>query len=161
MKKIIATLALIIFCQSNFAQDIETVFDTFKYEQGADYQKISPLMMKFIRLFADNDAKNQFVKSIKSAKLLDLEDCQPDVKENFIQEIQKLSLNGYEAMFVSTEDGETVKLLAKTDKKHINELLVLTTGPSDCNVVQLKGKIKKEDIQVMISDDKIMIDGRK
>ena len=118
-------------------------------------------MMKVFHLFADKDAQSQFVRNIKSAKILDLEDCQTNVKENFIQQIKELSLNGYETFFVSTENGETVKLLAKTDKKNINELLVLTAGKGDCNIVQLKGKIKKEDIQMMVTDDKIMIDGRK
>ncbi len=161
MKKIIATLALMIACQTGFAQNIETMFETYKNEQGADYLKITPLMMKLFRLFADKDVKTKFMRSVQSMKILDLGSCQSGVKESFIEQIKELNLNGYETLLVSREDGETFKLLAKTDPKSIKELLVLTTGKGDCIVVQLKGKIKKEDIQMMITDNKVMIDGRK
>ena len=70
-------------------------------------------------------------------------------------------LEGYEVLFRGKEDGEMYKLLAKMNNEVIRELIILITGKDDCGLTLLKGEIKKEDINVMMTDDKIMIDGRK
>ena len=162
MKKIIATLALIIACQATFAQNIDTLFSQFKDKEGADYMNIPTLMLKFMRTFtkSNNDKSYRFIKGIKSVKVLDMEDCTQEVKAEFLQEVQKLNLNGYETLLQTKEDGEEVQLIAKMDEENINDLIILITGKDDCGLTLMKGKIKKEDINVMMTDDKIMIDGR-
>ena len=52
------------------------------------------------------------------------------------------------------------KLIAKMDEENINDLIILITGKDDCGLTLMKGKIKKEDINVMMNDEKITIDGR-
>ena len=162
MKKIIATLALIIACQATFAQNIDTLFSQFKDKEGADYMNIPTLMLKFMRTFtkSNNDKSYRFIKGIKSVKVLDMEDCTQEVKAEFLQEVQKLNLNGYETLVQTKEDGEEVQLIAKMDEENINDLIILITGKDECGLTLMKGKIKKEDINVMMTDDKIMIDGR-
>ena len=162
MKKIIATLALIIACQATFAQNIDTLFSQFKNKEGADYMNIPTLMLKFMRTFtkSNNDKSYHFIKGIKSVKVLDMENCTQEVKAEFLQEVQKLNLNGYETLVQTKEDGEEVQLIAKMDEESINDLIILITGKDDCGLTFMKGKIKKEDINVMMTDDKIMIDGR-
>ena len=162
MKKIIATLALIIACQATFAQNIDTLFSQFKDKEGADYMNIPTLMLKFMRTFtkSNNDKSYRFIKGIKSVKVLDMEDCTQEVKAEFLQEVQKLNLNGYETLIQTKEDGEEVQLIAKMDEENINDLIILITGKDDCGLTLMKGKIKKEDINVMMNDEKITIDGR-
>ena len=162
MKKIIATLALIIACQATFAQNIDTLFSQFKDKEGADYMNIPTLMLKFMRTFtkSNNDKSYRFIKGIKSVKVLDMEDCTQEVKGEFLQEVQKLNLNGYETLVQTKEDGEEVQLIAKMDEENINDLIILITGKDDCGLTLMKGKIKKEDINVMMNDEKITIDGR-
>ena len=162
MKKIIATLALIIACQATFAQNIDTLFSQFKDKEGADYMNIPTLMLKFMRTFtkSNNDKSYRFIKGIKSVKVLDMEDCTQEVKAEFLQEVQKLNLNGYETLLQTKEDGEEVQLIAKMDEENINDLIILITGKDECGLTLMKGKIKKEDINVMMNDEKITIDGR-
>ena len=162
MKKIIATLALIIACQATFAQNIDTLFSQFKDKEGADYMNIPTLMLKFMRTFtkSNNDKSYHFIKGIKSVKVLDMEDCTQEVKAEFLQEAKKLKLNEYETLVQTKEDGEEVQLIAKMDEENINDLIILITGKDDCGLTLMKGKIKKEDINVMMNDEKITIDGR-
>ena len=162
MKKIIATLALIIACQATFAQNIDTLFSQFKDKEGADYMNIPTLMLKFMRTFtkSNNDKSYRFIKGIKSVKVLDMEDCTQEVKAEFLQEAKKLKLSGYETLLQTKEDGEEVQLIAKMDEENINDLIILITGKDDCGLTLMKGKIKKEDINVMMNEDKITIDGR-
>jgi len=162
MKKIIATLALIIACQATFAQNIDTLFSQFKDKEGADYMNIPTLMLKFMRTFtkSNNDKSYRFIKGIKSVKVLDMEDCTQEVKAEFLQEAKNLKLSGYETLVQTKEDGEEVQLIAKMDEENINDLIILITGKDDCGLTLMKGKIKKEDINVMMNDEKITIDGR-
>ena len=163
MKKIILTLALGIICQSTFAINIDTLFAQFKDKEGADYMNIPSLVLKFMRTFtkSNNDKSYHFLKGIKSIKVLDMEECPSEVKADFLKEAKKLNLNGYETLVQTKDKGEEVKLVAKMDEEAISELIILISGKDDCGLTLLIGKIKKEDINVMITDDKIMIDGRK
>ena len=72
-----------------------------------------------------------------------------------------MEMKGYETLLQAKEKGETVKLIAKMDEDTIHELIFVITGKEECVLTKMKGKIKKEDINAMINDDKIMIDGRK
>ena len=162
MKKIILTLALGIICQSTFAINIDTLFAQFKDKEGADYMNIPTLVLKFMRTFtkSNNDKSYHFLKGIKSIRVLDMEECPSEVKADFLKEAKKLNLNGYETLVQTKDKGEEVKLVAKMDEEAISELIILISGKDDCGLTLLKGKIKKEDINVMMTDDKIMIDGR-
>ena len=162
MKKTILTLALGIICQSTFAINIDNLFAQFKDKEGADYMNIPSLVLKFMRTFtkSNNDKSYHFLKGIKSIKVLDMEECPSEVKADFLKEAKKLNLNGYETLAQTKDKGEEVKLVAKMDEEAISELIILISGKDDCGLTLLKGKIKKEDINVMMTDDKIMIDGR-
>ena len=162
MKKIIATLALIIACQATFAQNIDTLFSQFKDKEGADYMNIPTLMLKFMRTFtkSNNDKSYRFIKGIKSVKVLDMEDCTQEVKAEFLQEVQKLNLNGYETLLQTKEDGEEVQLIAKMDEENINDLIILITGKDECGLTLMKGKIKKEDIAQLVNEQTSKKDGR-
>ena len=163
MKKTILTLALGIICQSTFAINIDNLFAQFKDKEGADYMNIPSLVLKFMRTFtkSNNDKSYHFLKGIKSIKVLDMEECPSEVKADFLKEAKKLNLNGYETLVQTKDKGEEVKLVAKMDEEAISELIILISGKDDCGLTLLKGEIKKEDINVMMTDDKIMIDGRK
>lgn len=151
MKKIIATLALIIACQATFAQNIDTLFDKFGKEYQAESISISPFMMSLGKLFMDKDTPT-IAKRIKSMKVLDLEDCTNLVKEQFLTEVNNLSLDGYEQMMQINEDGEKVRIFALPYKDGIKELLFVCTGEDDCTLVQMKGKIPREDIARLVNE---------
>lgn len=145
-----------------FAQDMDAVYNEFKDVKGVESVSVSPFLMKFARLFMDSDDKNNpLIKGTHSVKILDLEECTKDIKKQFTQKVNQLQHNGYEIWLQAKKDGENVKIIAKKEDQIIRELLVLTIDNDDCALVLIKGKIRQEDIQAIIDDDKIMIDGRK
>ena len=155
-------MIVICACHMSFAQNTDAIYNEFKDVKGVESVSVSPFLMKFARLFMDSDDKNNpLIKGTHSVKVLDLEDCTKDIKKQFTQKVNQLLDNGYETWMQAKKDGENVKIIAKKENQTINELLVLTTGNDDCALVLIKGKIKQEDIQAIIDDDKIMIDGRK
>ena len=147
MKKIIATLALIIACQSIFAQNIKSIIDEFKEVKGVEYTKVP----RWVFLLGNN-------KGIKSICYLNLESCPSEVKEDFRQKVNQLE--GYEVLFRGKEGGEMYKLIAKKNNETIRELIILITGKDDCGLTLMKGKIKKEDIAQLVNEQTSKKDGR-
>ena len=139
MKKIIATLALIIACQGIFAQNIKSIINEFKEVKGVEYTKVP----RWTLLLGNN-------KGVKSICYLDLGSCPSEVKEDFRQKVNQLE--GYEVLFRGKEDGEMYKLLAKMNNETIREFIILTTGEDDCALIFLKGKFKKDDLYAIMSD---------
>lgn len=160
MKKIIAVLALVIACQSTFAQSTQELFDEFGKEYNAESVSISPFLMSIGRLFMDNDTPT-IAKRIKSLRVLDLEDCTDSVKARFTERTNKLQLEGYEPMIQVNEDGEKVRIFALPNKKGIKELLIICTGSDECTLIQMKGKIRKEDIAELVNEQTSKKNGRK
>ena len=159
MKKIIATLALIIVCQGIFAQNIDTLFEKFSKEQQAESVSIPPFMMSLGKLFI-SDEDLSIAKGIRSLRILDLEDCPTTVKERFSEQVNKLHLEGYEPMIQVNEDGEKVRIFALPYKGNIKELLLVCSGKDDCTLIQMKGKIKKEDIAQLVNEQTSKKNGR-
>ena len=162
MKKIFVTLAMIIACQGLFAQSIDDIFNQFKDKDGAEYINIPSFVVKLGRMFMGKDIQeNRLMKGVKTIKVLDMANCSSDIKKELQHEINQLEQNGYETLVRTKEKDDTVNLIAKMDKDAIKELVIFFTDKDECGLTLMKGKIKKEDINVMINDDKIMIDGRK
>ena len=152
MKKYLVAIALMIACQTTFAQSTKDIFEEFGKEWNAESVTISPFLMSIGRLFMDNDTPD-IAKSIRSMKVLDLEDCSNEVKERFNQKVNNLQLEGYETMIQTIENGEKVRILTRMKNDAIRELLIVCTGNDDCALIQLNGKIKKEDIAELVNEE--------
>lgn len=151
MKTYLMAIAVMIACQSTFAQSTQDLFDEFDKEYNAESVSISPFLMSIGRLFMDNDTPT-IAKRIKSMKVLDLEDCTDSVKARFTEKANKLQLGGYEPMLQVNEDGEKVRIFALPYKKGIKELILVCTGNDDCALIHMKGKIRKEDIAKLVNE---------
>ena len=153
---------MIIACQGIFAQSIDDIFNRFKDKDGVEYVNIPPIMLKLGRLFMDKDGTDyRLMKGVKSIQVLDMEGCSSATQKELLQNVNGLRQNGYETLIQTKEKGNVVKLFAKMDEDAIKDLVIFFNDNDECGLTQIKGKIKKDDINVMINDDKIMIDGRK
>ena len=139
MKKYLIAIALMIIYQTTFAQSTKDIFEEFGKEWNAESVTISPFLMSLGRLFMDSDTP-EITKSIRSMKVLDLEDCSDKVKERFNRKINNLQTEGYETMIQTIDNGEKVRILTRIEKDVIRELLIVCTGNDDCALIQLNGK---------------------
>jgi hypothetical protein len=129
-----------------YAQDANTLFKEFSKERNADYVSVSPFLMSLGKRFAPKDVKSEWVGHVRSVRVMDLESCSPDTKKRFRRKALALSLNGYEELLHTKRDGETVSILAKLREDSIEELLLVCHGADDCALIQLRGRLTKEDI---------------
>ena len=75
-------------------------------------------------MFAGHDEDAEIIRKIKSIKVLDLESCTASVKERFNKKVNKLNLKGYDELMRVNDEGEKVRVLMKTKKEAIRELLL-------------------------------------
>lgn len=153
MKKYIFTLLLLFVCHLGYAQSIDGLFNEFGSEKNADCVKVSSFMMSLGKMFAGNYEGAEIVGKIKSMRVLDLESCTANVKERFNKKVNKLNLKGYDELMRVNDEGEKVRVLMKTKKEVIRELLFVCTGKEDCTLVQINGKFTNDDIDNLINQE--------
>ena len=118
-------------------------------------------MMSLGKMFAGHDEDAEIIRKIKSIKVLDLESCTASVKERFSKKVNRLSLKGYDELMRVNDEGEKVRVLMKTKKETIRELLFVCTGKEDCTLVQINGKFTTEDIDKLVNQETKKKHGRR
>ena len=72
-----------------------------------------------------------------------MEACSKNVQERFNKKINAQQIEGYETLVQVNDEGEKVRILAKSKNDVIRELLIVCTGNGDCTLVQLKSEQKQ------------------
>lgn len=127
------------------AQTVDELFKEYKDKKHVECIEIPKAMMAFAKGFVKNDGDGDIVKKINSMKVLTIEN-DADLCKEFASKATKLDKNGYETMVNSNEDNEKALILVKTKGETITEMVILSIEPSECTLVQLKGKLKSSDI---------------
>lgn len=90
------------------------------------------------------------MKNVSSVRVLSLSECDWSVREKFSKKTANIELDEYSVLLKVNEDNEEVRVLVKVRDDAIRELLVFTTG-DDPAMIQVKGKLKKSDIDKYIN----------
>ena len=157
MKQLFISLLIIFASASATAQTPGDLFAQYKGKKNAEYVHLGRLLFKLLRPIAKNEndpTARTVMRSIRSMRALNLEDCSQKVKEQFLESAKRLSTKGYEQIVSSNVDGERTLVLVKLKKNAIRELLVLNADDEDCQLVQLKGKMKHANLGDIIKNVK-------
>ena len=155
MKKFVFTLLLVFVCQIWATPKAfnGTLSMNSGSEKNAEYVSASPFLMFIGKMFYPyNDEGKEIASKIRSAKILDLDECSPDVKQRFSRQFEALSNNGYETLMQMNEDGERIHIQMRMKKEVIRELLIAIIEDDECSLIQVNGKIRKQDIAQLIND---------
>jgi hypothetical protein len=163
MKKIFATMMLLVACTAMQAQTADKIFQEFKNAQGAEYVPISKEMLSktkdnSVSLMGDKIQMDEDLAStISSMQVLDLGDCSKDIKGFVSSRVNALKDHGYETVLSANDGGENTLILSKMKGDKIVEVLIFSIekDDKDCSMVQFKGSISKEALmKEMGNDDK-------
>ncbi len=152
MKKLILFTTAICMVTILQAQTnaIDEMFDKYSEKEGFTTVYISS---KLLGLFAgknteDNEGSD-FIRRLKSIRILSVEDSLLNKNVNFYKELtKKLDLSVYEELMVVKEGSDMTKFLIQQKGDVISELLVITGGPGDNTLISIKGDLDMK----MISD---------
>jgi hypothetical protein len=119
------------------------MFDKYSEKEGFTTVYISS---KLLGLFAgknteDNEGSD-FIRRLKSIRILSVEDSLLNKNVNFYKELtKKLDLSVYEELMVVKEGSDMTKFLIQQKGDVISELLVITGGPNDNTLISIKGDL--------------------
>ena len=155
MKKIIfITLATAVLFHPCFSENnntlqqntVDAMFNNFSKDKKVTHVKVGGFIMSLARTFTDT-------KGVTGVEVFSFEECDGQVKEKLNDAIKNLKDSSYETIVSTTQDGERTKVLIKIKDDYINEIVVIAGG-SDPALVRIKGKIKLDDIQNVVANNK-------
>ena len=165
MKRMIMAICMMVACQLSPAQTVDALFRQFRNEASADYVHVPKMLMKFAAKLCRNnvgDTNSRFagnlVSKIDAVRVLDLDDCPHSVKGRFINAIGGLDTAGYEELIRVNDDGQHVRILTKSKRDRIRELVVVNADGEDCQLVQLKVNVSPKEIDRLINGNLVKKD---
>ena len=85
MKKYIAILILILFCQAGYSQSMDKLFNDFAKQKNVTHVTVGPFLMKISSLFTET-------MGVKSIEVLSFEECGNTVKDDLRAAIKRPEL---------------------------------------------------------------------
>lgn len=150
MKRFICIIAaLVMIMPGGMAQTVNGLFRQFKDQPEAEYKNLAPLLMGIIKTFAIDEEDDKVIKSIKSIRVLDLEECAPEIRREYARKSRTLKPSGMEMLMQVKEDEGTVRIWAKIKREKVEEVLVLTPD----KMVSIKGRFDLDKISQLINQD--------
>lgn len=146
MKRIICILAalLLLMTTNGMAQTVNGLFNRYEDKLGAEYRNLGPLLMGLVKTFsADKSEEGRVIKSVKSIKVLDLEECSPEVKREFAQKARNLKPRGMELLVQMKDEDENVSIWGKTRREWVSPPMVDSRGGS-LSVVGGKHRVEND-----------------
>lgn len=157
MKKIIVAMVLMLGFQMSQAQTVDEIFREFRREKGTTCVRLPWLPIKFVGLFADDEA-SQAIKRIKSIRVLVLSDeCSEDVRERFASKMSTLNTSGYELLLTVKDEESDIKMWGNVDGENIKDLLIDVNDEEDIVLCRIKGNMRVSDINFSMSDRNITL----
>lgn len=128
--------------------NVDRLFKDFASETSAEYVKVPRFLMWVGTTFASGDeSESRIAKKIKGVRVLELSDCNEDVKARFCDRVNDLRTEGLEEIVRMNDSGEKVRIYGKVKGDDIKDLLVFCGDrDGDCVLVEIKGKFGMGDI---------------
>lgn len=147
MKKFTLTLLLSFFALSIFAQPagLDRLYYTYKGEEGVVAFRVPGIVMKLAGAIADLDhEEKQLLRSLRSIRILTIEDEELYPGLNFTEEVNLHQMNGgYQLMLEVHEEDEDVIIAAREKKGKVTDLIVIVGG-SDNTMVHVRGRMNSD-----------------
>jgi len=148
MKRIAYIFIALSFLTSTLTaqtREIDRLFNKYRGEEGIISIWLPGMVMKFAASIADLEkTEENFLRSIKSLRVLTIEDTElyPDV--NFTREANiNTDPEGYQLLIQVSDSGEDVMILGKERNGKLKDLLVLVGG-KDNVIVHIKGRMNAD-----------------
>lgn len=142
MKKAIIYLFLFMLSLSASSKTLDDIFSEFSKAPHAENINLRKFLFSALKI-ANWDGKN-FNKKVSSMSVLDLESCSPDIKLQFVEQIENLEMDGYEVLMKVKDDDDNVLIMSKSKKDKIKELVIITVN--DQAIIRLKGDFTPNDL---------------
>lgn len=139
-----------LFAGCSSSKTYSDIINDFRQADGSEYVSIPTALLKAGTAMLPKGDISDLARSINSVRILNLSNCSDRVKKRFIHALSNANDTGYEP-FVSTNGKyEQTRVLTRSDDDYVREILIASAEYGSCDIVQVMGKIKMEDVQKVI-----------
>lgn len=151
-RRVIITVLLAFVCLSVGAQSAKSLINEFRNVKGAEYVHIPRMLLSLAKPFASRggDEAAAAVKSIRSMRVLEIENCPDKTRRNIMERASKLSGNGYHEILRSNDHGGQTVIMVLGSKDILRELLIVNCDKDESDIVLITGKFKAKDAARLI-----------
>lgn len=158
MKYILTIILFLTLTNISRAQSaaVDKLFDRYSEKDGFTTVLITQYMFSMFKDVNTNDKDfDNLVKSLKSIRILAVDNENPPKGINFYTEIMKdLPVKEYKELMVIKEKGQDVKFLVKDNNGKISELLLIAGGKENA-LISIQGNIDLKSIAQLSKSMKI------
>lgn len=158
MKYIITIILVSMEFTSGWGQTspVDKLFDSYSEKDGFTTVYITQYMFSMFKdVNTDDKDFDNLVKSLKSIRILAVDNANPPKGVNFYTEIMKdLPVKDYKELMVIKEKGQDVKFLVKDNLGKISELLLIAGGKQNA-LICIQGNIDLKSIAQLSKSMKI------
>lgn len=87
---------------------------------------------------------------IHSIRIMDLEECNDDVRKNFLKKAETLNTTGYHELISTRGECERTLVMLKMKDERVKEVVVLDAEPKECSMVIIKCNITPEMVNKLV-----------
>ena len=151
IKKTLFTLAIMLMGTMAHAQSIERFISQFEGNNDAQVIYIDKNMIKKeLADDSDDEEDRKLAEKVDSMNVLVISSNKGKMVERFDKTLPNFEQNGYEDMINANQNTSKVKILSKTDKSSIKEIIVIVSDNKQRVLVQIFGNVKPEEIEKMV-----------
>lgn len=137
------------------AENIDGIFKKYQGKDKVEVVHVPSMLMGLVNMIAPKLSDElKVLRHISSVKVLNLDDCSSKVKQQFKKDVKKLTVEGYEELFKAKGDGELTEVYTRQKGNRIQEIVLITTGDSDCQMVVLKGNVSMKEVEKYVDKKK-------
>lgn len=133
------------------AQSIDRFISQFESNNDAQVIHMDKNMIKKeLADDSDNEEDRKLAEKIDSMNVLVISSNKGKMVERFDKTLPNFEQDGYEEMINANQNTSKVKILSKTGKSSIKEIIVIVSDKEQRVFVQIFGNVKPEEIEKMV-----------
>ncbi len=150
MKKLLLSLMLALVCQLSMAQTAKSVFDEYKSKNNVAYVSVPSALIQIGAAKIKDERAKEVVGQVKSARMLNLDDCKKSVRKKFVKAIEKLRKQGYDEATNMKNSSDNILILTKGNSSTLEEVVILINNNPDVTAILFTGNISVDAISSLV-----------
>lgn len=146
----VVLVCALVFTGCSTSKTYSDIINDFRQADGSEYVNIPSALLKAGTAMLPKSDIGDLARSITSIRILNLSSCSDRVKKRFIKNLSNANDSGYEPFMATNSKYEQTRVLTRSDDDYVREILIASAEYGSCDIVQVMGKIKMEDVQKVI-----------
>lgn len=152
MKKLFILALAAMFCMAGFAKSTQEVINEITKSTGAQTITLSKDLIAAQATAMPENVK-ALLSNLDGGTLVLLSEGTDEQIKTFNDRVGEIDSEAYEAMASFVDESDTIKVFGKCEGDYVTELFIAFSDDEDCALIDVTGKISKEDAMKLLNKD--------